>query len=95
MRESISTVGSGCEPPAVTIRPSELVTEYLEGTLATEDRYRFDTHLLACEGCVAYLDQMRTAVELTGRLREDDVPRDVEERLLQAFRGWSASSPLR
>ena len=71
----------------------ELVTEYLEGSLATEQRSRFDTHLLACDGCVTYLDQMRTTIELTGRLRTDDVPRDVEDGLLRAFRGWSASSP--
>ena len=31
---------------------------------------------------------MRTTITLTGRLREDELPSEVEEALIRAFRGW-------
>ncbi len=66
----------------------ELVTEYLEGTLSPRDRARFEEHLTACEGCGAYLDQMRKTIVMAGRLREADVAPAARERLLAAFRDW-------
>ncbi len=66
----------------------ELVTEYLEDRLAPEDVERFEEHLVFCDGCENYLDQMRTTIEATGRLREEDLPPDVQDRLLTAFRAW-------
>jgi predicted anti-sigma-YlaC factor YlaD len=42
----------------------ELATEHLEGTLARERRALLDAHLAHCEGCVAYIDQMRVTVAL-------------------------------
>lgn len=71
----------------------ELVTEYLEGSLAADRRAILETHLLDCDGCVNYIDQMRTTIALTGRLREGDVPPEVEATLVRAFRGWRANSP--
>jgi hypothetical protein len=66
----------------------ELVTEYLEDRLPPEDVERFEEHLVFCDGCENYLDQMRTTIEATGRLREEDLPHDVQDRLLTAFRAW-------
>jgi anti-sigma factor RsiW len=66
----------------------ELVTDYLEGRLAPEERQRFDDHVAVCEGCAAYLEQMRATIATAGRLRETDLPPELEERLLGAFRGW-------
>ena len=40
----------------------ELITDYLEGTLASSDRTRFDEHLTICDGCTEYLDQMRATL---------------------------------
>ena len=71
----------------------ELVTEYLEGSLAADRRAILEAHLLDCEGCVNYIDQMRTTIALAGRLREGDVPPEVEATLVRAFRGWRANSP--
>jgi anti-sigma factor RsiW len=71
----------------------DLVTEYLEGSLARDRRAILEAHLLDCDGCVNYIDQMRTTIALTGRLREDDVPPEIEARLVRAFRGWRANSP--
>lgn len=67
-----------------------LVTEYLEGTLGQADRGRFEEHLAACDGCGAYLDQMRKTIVLAGRLREEDVTPAARERLLASFRDWKA-----
>jgi anti-sigma factor RsiW len=64
----------------------ELVTDYLEGRLAGADRRRFDDHVAVCEGCAAYLEQMRATIATTGRLGEDDLPPEFEEQLLRAFR---------
>lgn len=68
----------------------ELITDYLEGELSARDRKRFERHLTGCDGCDTYLEQMRRTIELAGRLREEDVPRALEERLLAAFSGWKS-----
>lgn len=69
----------------------ELVTEYLEGALPEGDRARIDQHLTKCDGCRAYLEQMRQTIALTGRLREDDLAPEARERLLSVFHGWRAT----
>jgi anti-sigma factor RsiW len=66
----------------------ELVTEYLEGALPDPDRRRFDEHLEACPYCVAYVEQMRATVLLTGRLGEEDLQGEAIEELLAAFEDW-------
>jgi hypothetical protein len=67
----------------------ELVTDYLEQSLPLRDAERFEEHLAFCDGCGAYLEQMRATIAMTGRLREHDLPAELEERLMQAFHGWS------
>jgi anti-sigma factor RsiW len=71
----------------------ELVTDYLEGTLAPADRKRFEAHLGECEGCESYVLQMRKTVELVGALREDDLHPDARDALLGAFRGFTTDNP--
>jgi anti-sigma factor RsiW len=66
----------------------ELVTDYLEDELSSADRDRFEQHLVLCDGCAWYLDQMRTTIGLTGSLAEESIPAEVQERLLTAFRDW-------
>ena len=71
----------------------ELVSDYVEGALPPAERASFEEHLTVCEGCVNYLDQMRTTIALTGRLRSDDLSPEVQAELVDAFRGWRANSP--
>jgi anti-sigma factor RsiW len=71
----------------------ELVTEYLDDALPAGERARFEEHLTVCDGCVNYLDQMRTTIELTGRLRVDDLSPEVTAELVEAFRGWHRNHP--
>jgi anti-sigma factor RsiW len=67
----------------------ELVTEYLDGRLPVRETERFELHLVFCDGCQNYLAQMRGTIAATGRLRQEDVPSELQQRLLEAFRGWS------
>ena len=67
----------------------EAITTYLEDRLSAYDRERFEEHLAFCDGCDSYLDQMRATIEATGRLRPDDLPQALRDRLLDAFRAWS------
>jgi predicted anti-sigma-YlaC factor YlaD len=66
----------------------ELVTDYLETALPPQEAELFEEHLNFCEGCVWYLDQMRTTVATVGRVREEDLPPETRERLMAAFRDW-------
>lgn len=69
----------------------ELVTAYLEDALEPGDRERFEEHLVFCDGCDQYLEQMRVTVVATGHVDPGRLPAELEERLLEAFRGWRAS----
>jgi anti-sigma factor RsiW len=69
----------------------EVVTEYLEGSLAPSRRIEFEKHLVMCDGCAAYLDQMRQTIRLTGRLGAEDVPAGGRDALLRVFRDWKQS----
>ncbi len=66
----------------------ELVTEYLEGTMADRDRARFDAHIADCPNCRRYLAQMRTTLEVLGRIEPEDVAPDAMEELLVLYRRW-------
>ena len=66
----------------------ELITEYLEGGLSSADRERFEEHIGFCDWCLAYLDQMRQTIATVGRLRDEDLPKELEQNLLTAFRDW-------
>jgi predicted anti-sigma-YlaC factor YlaD len=69
----------------------ELVTDYLEGALPSDQVERFEEHLSLCEGCASYVDQMRRTVTTVGQLREEDLPPETRDRLMAAFRHWKRS----
>jgi anti-sigma factor RsiW len=71
----------------------ELVTDYLEGRLDAEERARFDRHLAGCDGCTAYLEQLRVTIRLAGRLDPAAVGDDAMRTLTAAFRGWRDAGP--
>jgi anti-sigma factor RsiW len=66
----------------------ELVSDYLEESLPADEAALFEQHLNFCEGCVWYVDQLRTTVQSVGRVREEDLPEPTRERLMTAFRDW-------
>jgi anti-sigma factor RsiW len=69
----------------------ELVTDYLEGRLSAEDTARFEQHLTACNGCTAYLEQMRATIALTGSITPEQIEPAARDALLHAFGGWAHS----
>jgi anti-sigma factor RsiW len=70
-----------------------LVTDYFEDALPPGDRERFEAHIGVCEGCSAYLSQMRATIQLTGRLSDDDIDEGAKAQLIEAFRGWKDAPP--
>ena len=69
----------------------EVVTAYLEDSLSPSDRARFEAHLAACAKCEMYVDQVRETIALTGRTpHPDELPDELREGLLVAFRRWAA-----
>ena len=66
----------------------ELVTEYLENTLPSAERLRFEDHLRICSGCRNYLAQMRQIVQAVGRLTEDNMEPAARADLLRLFHDW-------
>ena len=68
----------------------ELVTDYLEGALPPEDRARFEAHIVPCDGCRTYLEQIRTTIVLTGRLTPEQLDPRAEAALLGAFHDWKS-----
>ena len=71
----------------------EAVTDYLEGTMPSRERTRFEHHITRCDGCERYLAQIRTTIRLTGRLTTHDVDAlgpTARATLLDAFRLFQA-----
>lgn len=66
----------------------ELVTAYLDGTLDTDTRARFDMHLLECDGCANYLQQFRVTVDTLGKIDNETIDPAFRDRLLNAFRDF-------
>lgn len=69
----------------------ELITDYLEDALPHPMRERFEQHLRGCEGCFAYLDQMRVLLSVLGHLREEWIAEPARGRLLDALAEWKRS----
>ena len=66
----------------------EVVTDYLEGTMEPAEAARFEVHLAECDGCTAYVEQMRETISALGRLPAESLSPEAERRLLMAFRDW-------
>ena len=69
----------------------DLITEYLEGGLPTEERLAFERHVVLCPPCRGYLGQMRTTLRIAGAVEEETLSEETREALLDAFRTWRSS----
>jgi hypothetical protein len=67
-------------------RAVEVVTGYLEGTLARAGRRRFEEHLADCPHCTEYLAQMRKTIELTGSLAPDHLTPQMRDQFIAIYR---------
>jgi predicted anti-sigma-YlaC factor YlaD len=68
----------------------ELVTDYFEGALAPRTLGRVEEHLVLCDWCVTYVEQMQATI---GSLRELKEPASPEppESVLAALRARRAA----
>jgi predicted anti-sigma-YlaC factor YlaD len=65
---------------------SELVTDYLERSVPVRTRLDMWWHLLRCEACRRYYDQMRRTVRLLASGSPSPPGRGTEEEVLAAAR---------
>ena len=70
---------------------TELVNDYLEGTLSPHQTALFEQHLNFCDGCDWYVDQLRTTIATVGRIEPVEVPPQLRDRLLAEFRNRDRS----
>ena len=69
----------------------ELVTGYLEGALAPDIQRAVAGHLRRCQGCTDYVSQLRSTADALGSMAPRSLDPQVCDRLVAAFRGWSAT----
>jgi hypothetical protein len=63
----------------------ELITGYLEGTLATRTLSHVEEHLVLCDWCVTYIEQMQATIASLGALGETHSS-EPSEALLSVLR---------
>jgi predicted anti-sigma-YlaC factor YlaD len=66
----------------------ELVTPYLEDALPLDERALIDEHLASCDGCEAYVQQMRLTIRAIGHVSEEAITSKTREDVLSIFRAW-------
>jgi anti-sigma factor RsiW len=64
----------------------ELLTEYLEGGLDPATASTLEAHLAGCQPCTAFLNTYRGAVQAARRLKEEDLPTELRQRLVTFLR---------
>ena len=70
---------------------SELVTDYLDGTLPWHARLKARLHLLLCHACRHYYDQMRKTVRLLAGAPHRAPATEVEQRVLDTVKAHEQS----
>ena len=70
----------------------EIASDYIEGTQPAALRQLFEDHLTACANCRTYLEQMRQTVGTLANLKDDWVPEEEKQKLLDLFRGFHAGN---
>ena len=69
----------------------ELVTDYLEDVLVLADRRRFEAHLVECDACATYVEQLRATVDVAGRVPPAELSPAVRAHLRSVFRNLSTT----
>lgn len=75
------------DPHHLTCRDAvELVTDYLEGALSSEDLLGFEEHVVLCEGCAAHLDNLRRLRRVTRRAQVTELDASLFHKLASVLR---------
>jgi len=67
----------------------ELVTEYFEGALQARTLSQVEEHLVMCDWCVTYVEQMRATIGSLRELTEEGSP-EPPDTVLAALRARNA-----
>ncbi len=73
----------------------EVLTDYLEGVLEPSQRADVERHIVICRGCSNYVEQMRSTIDLLGRIAAE-APADepaTATAALALFRRWQSEQP--
>jgi predicted anti-sigma-YlaC factor YlaD len=69
----------------------ELVTDYLEGALPEERADLMEEHVVMCDWCKIYLDQIEATIHaLPGAFDDEPAPAAARTELVAMFREWKA-----
>lgn len=60
---------------------TQVLADYLDGTMPAEDRMALGRHLDACSSCGAFLRTYETTIRLTGMMPCEEMPEDLKIRL--------------
>ena len=67
----------------------ELVTDYREGALPEDRRDMVEEHLVVCDWCKTYLEQIEATTDaLPAAGLDEPLSQDARAALLSAFRAW-------
>jgi anti-sigma factor RsiW len=64
----------------------ELVTAFLDHTLDPTEQRRVVDHLGLCDGCTAYVAQVRATIRSLSQLEPGPIDEAIREKLLNDFR---------
>jgi anti-sigma factor RsiW len=64
----------------------ELVTDYLEDALPSDERARLEAHLAECDGCTGYLEDIRSIASTLETVELPAADPATHAALLAAFR---------
>jgi len=71
-------------PSRVTCeQATALLLAYVTGTLDPAATLLLERHLERCDDCVAFLQTYKETIRATRTLRYDDIPEELQHRLLQ------------
>jgi hypothetical protein len=68
-----------------------LVTDYMERALPEERVDLIEEHLVICDSCKTYLDQLEATIDALPKAAADEpVQDDTRDALMAMFRDWKA-----
>ena len=70
----------------------ELVTDYIEGSLGLASRRQVQRHVVACQNCTEYLEQVEMTIRLTSVIALEDPIPEVREEVVAWYRQWRRRS---
>jgi predicted anti-sigma-YlaC factor YlaD len=65
---------------------SDLLSNYLDNSLAARVKRQFDEHLKICPACVAFLNTFQKTLSVVHSVRVEDMPENVRRNVLGFLR---------